>query len=58
MQRKMKHLVLSLVGGGLGVLLLVVGLRSATSLVLADDNPFAGSSEADITQIEPGQKAD
>ena len=50
MQLKTRQLVLSLVGGGLGVLLLVIVLRSATSLVLADDIALAGGSEADISQ--------
>jgi hypothetical protein len=57
MKLKIKRLVLSLVGGGLGVLLLVVGLRSATSLVLADDTGSAGASQADMTPIAAGLDA-
>jgi hypothetical protein len=52
MHFRTKHLLLSLVGGGLGVLLLVMGLRSATSLVLADDATFAASSDSGVIQID------
>jgi hypothetical protein len=53
MQQRTKRLLLSFVGGGLGVLLLVVGLRSATSLVLAEDAAFASGFQAEIQPVEP-----